>query len=131
MKYIAHKRLKKNVICGQVNIPAMTEFDCVNGAIVCEDGIVCYEDCETAHQFFARNDDGRGMERGRLTRAIVKTLSHADGQYQGRWDKVWADPVCQPYKRADDDGHWLWNREFYDAGIDDLRHIAALVGAKA
>lgn len=130
MKYIAHRRLKKKAICGQVNIPAMTELDCADGAIVFKGGIVCYEDCETAHQFFVRNDDGRGMERGRLTRAIVKALSRADGQYQDRWAKVWADPVCRPYKRADD-GHWLWNHEFYNADIDDLRHIAALVGAKA
>ena len=130
MKYIAHRRLKKKAICGQVNIPAMTELDCANGAIVFQGGIVCYEDCETAHQFFARNDDGRGMERGRLTRAIVKALLQVDGQYQNRWDKVWADPICRPYKRADD-GHWLWNHAFYSAGIDDLRHIAALVGAKA
>lgn len=133
MKYIVHRRIKRNVICGPVNIPAMTELDCENGTIFYRNGIVCCEDCDMSHQFLARNDDGFGMERGKLTRAITKTLAQTcgrdDKQHQERWDRVWNDPVCQPYKRADDE-RWFWNHEFYNADIDVLRHIATLVGAK-
>ena len=75
MKYIAHRRFKKDAIRGPVNIPAMTELECEDGIIIYRNGIVCYEDCETSHQFFTRNDDGCGMERGRLTQAIMKTLA--------------------------------------------------------
>ena len=135
MKYIAHKRLKGNVGCGFVNIPAMTEVECEGGIIIYNNGIVCCEDCETAHQFFTRNDDGHGMERGKLTQAIMKALaqrnSRDDKAYQERWDKVWNDPACQPYKRENDDEYWLWNHAFFNADIDVLRHIAELVGAKA
>ena len=133
MEYIAHRRFKKNAICGLVNIPAMTELACEEGVILCNSGIVCYEDCETSHKFFARNDDGHGMERGKLTQTIMKTLAQRNGredaQYQERWDRVWDDPVCQPYKRADYDDMWLWNHAFFNADIDVLRHIAELVGA--
>ena len=134
MKYIAHRRLKKDVICGQVNIPAMTEVECKDGVIVCSKGIVCSENCETSHQYFTRNDDGHGMERGKLTQAIMKTLAKSNGRddkaYQERWDRVWNDPVCRPYKRQDYEDRWFWNHEFYNADIDVLRHIAKLVGAK-
>lgn len=133
MKYITHRRFKGLAICGPVNIPATTELECEDGIIIYHNGIVCYEDCETAHQFFTRNDDGCGMERGRLTQAIMKTLAQRNGRddeaYQERWDRVWNDAACQPYKRDDDDGYWLWNHAFFNAGIDVLRHIAELVGA--
>lgn len=134
MKYIAHTRFKKDAICGPVNIPAMSELECEGGVITYNNGIICYENCETSHQFFARNDDGHGMERGKLTKAIVKILAQCSGRddaaYQERWDRVWGDPVCQPYRRADDDEYWLWNHEFFNADIDSLRHIAELVGVK-
>lgn len=130
MKYISHRRFKKEAICGPVNIPAKTKLNCENGVITCVSGIVCSEDCETAHQFFARDNDGHGMERGRLTQAIMKTLASRDEHYQDRWNKVWASPICQPYKRADYDDYWLWNHAFFNADIDVLRHISKLVGAK-
>ena len=52
------------------------------------------------------------------------------GRAAGRWEKVWADPVCGRYKRPDNEEHWLWNEAFYNAPVDDLRHIARLVGVK-
>ena len=134
MKYIAHRRFKSNAICGPVNIPATTELECKDGIIIYNNGIVCYEESETAHQFFTRNDDGYGMERGRLTQAIMKTLAKRNGRedaaYQERWDRVWNDPICRPYKRADDDEYWLWNHAFFNADINVLQHIAKLVEAK-
>ena len=50
-----------------------------------------------------------------------------ENKYQQRWDKVWADKLCQKYKRRDHADHWLWNNDFYSAPIDDLRYIAALI----
>lgn len=134
MKYIAHRRFRGKAICGELNLPAMTEVECENGVIFCGKRIICSDHSENAHQFFARNDDGHGMERGRLTQAIMKTLAKRSGRddeaYQERWDRVWADPVCQPYKSDKHADYWLWNHEFFNAGIDVLRHIAELVGAK-
>lgn len=130
MKYVVHKRFKGKAICGDMNIPATTALENVDGVITYGDKPLCFDTSENAHQFFSRDDDGNGMLRGRLTQAIQKQLAKRDGRYQEHWDKVWDDPVCQPYKRIDSDDYWLWNHEFFNAEIDVLRHIAKLVGAK-
>lgn len=130
MEYIAHRRFKDTAICGDVNIPAMTEVDSIDGRIIFNGEIICFETSENAHQFFARNDDGNGMVRGQLTRSIQKILSKKDKNYQSRWDKVWEDSVCQKYKRPEYDDFWLWNHAFFCADIETLKYIAKLVGAK-
>lgn len=130
MKYIVHKRFKSMAICGEVNLPAMTACECDGTIIYHEGNPICFSSSENAHQYFAVDDDGYGMERGRLTQAIQKTLTKGDDNHQSRWDKVWDDPVCQPYRRKDYDDYWLWSHDFFTAEIDVLRHIARLVGAK-
>lgn len=128
MKYIAHRRFKTTAICGDVNIPACTECEENNGTIQYNGKDVCSIFSENAHQYFARNNDGRGLERGKLTQAITKKLSHYDEDYQNRWDKIWDDPMCQPYRRPEHKDFWLWNHNFYNADIGVLRHIANLIG---
>ena len=130
MKYIVHKRFKGKAVCGEVNLPAMTACECDGGVIRHNGRDICSLKSENAHQFFAVNEDGMGMERGRLTRAIQKTLARNDADHQKRWDKVWDDEICQQYKRSDYSDYWLWNHDFFNADIDVLKHIAKLVGAK-
>ena len=130
MNYIVHRRFKGKAICGDVNIPAMTDVEEVDGVILYDGKPICFVASENANQYFARNDDGNGMLRGNLTQAIHKTLSKRDEKYQERWDKVWDDPVCQPYKRTEYADYWLWNADFYNADIDVLEHIARLVGVE-
>lgn len=130
MKYVVHRRFKDKAICGEVNLPAMTMCEETNGYIFHGDKLLCVVTSENAHQFFARDDDGAGMLRGKLTQAIQKTLAKRDANYQNRWNKVWDDPACQPYKRIEYADFWLWNHDFFNADIDTLRHIAKLVGAK-
>ena len=130
MKYVVHKRFKDNAICGSINLPAMTECECEDGLITYNNTAICYATSENAHQFFAVNEDGMGMERGRLTQSIQKALAKHDGSYQERWDKVWKDSVCEEYRRKDYEDFWLWGHDFFNADIDVLRYIAKLVGAK-
>lgn len=130
MKYVVHKRFKDNAICGSINLPAMTECECEGGLITYNNTAICYATSENAHQFFAVNEDGMGMERGRLTQSIQKALAKRDGSYQERWDKVWKDSVCEEYRRKDYEDFWLWGHDFFNADIDVLRYIAKLVGAK-
>ena len=131
-KYVAIRRYKKLSQCGNVNIPYGTECAVVNSHITCDKGTICFVASQDAFDYFSQNDDGNGLERGRLTQAIIKCLElkEYDTTYQERWDKVWADPVCQKYKRSDFADHWLWNYEFYNAPLFDLQYIAKLVGAK-
>lgn len=89
---------------------------------------LCVVTSENAHQHFARNDDGKGMERGNAIRNIINRLRNQNNGYQERWDKVWDDTTCQKYKRQEHADNWLWNHAFYNASIEDLNHIAKLVG---
>lgn len=130
MQYIVHKRFKDRVIFGQANFPALTICEESNGLILYEGNPVCAISSENAHQYFARNDDGNGMLRGQLTQAIQKHLAKRDDNHQTRWDKVWEDEKCQQYKRKEYTDYWLWNHEFFNAEIDDLKYIAELIGAK-
>lgn len=130
MNYIVHTRLKGKALCGEVNLPAMTEVQ-VEGNVVYYEGVpLCAIASENGMKHFARNDDGNGMDRGKLTQAIMKRLAKRDSDYQARWDKVWEDAICQQYKRTDHADYWLWSRAFYDAPIEDLRRIAVLIGLK-
>lgn len=130
MKYITHTRFKGRALCGDVNLPAMTECDTYGDYIIHGNKAICLATSENAHQHFARNDDGCGMERGRLTKAIQRVLARRDEQYQARWDKVWADAVCRKYRRKDYDDYWLWSHEFFGAEIEDLLHIADIIKGK-
>lgn len=130
MDYIVHRRFKTKAICGDVNIPYGTVCT-VEGAFIMQKGKrICAITSENAHQFFSLNDDGCGLERGKLTQTIQKILAKRDKKYQARWDKVWKDHVCQQYKRFEHQDYWLWNHAFYNAPIKDLKHIATLIGVK-
>ena len=130
MNYIVHTRFKGKAICGEVNLPAMTECTLEESTICYEGHPLCYVRSDNAHKYFSRNDDGQGMTRGKLTKAIQNRLAKRDEQYQARWDKVWEDPLCQQYRRPEHQDHWLWNRAFFEAPIHDLQHIAGLVNTR-
>lgn len=128
MEYIIYRRFKTKAICGDVNLPAGTVCQ-VQGNMLFHDGKpLCVVSSENAHQHFARNDDGNGMERGNTIRNITNRLRNQNNGYQERWDKVWEDAICQKYKRQEHADTWLWNHAFYNASIEDLTHIAKLVG---
>ena len=129
MEYIVHRRFKTTAICGAVNLPAGTICELRNSILFYEGRPLCVVSSENAHQHFARNDDGKGMERGQLIRAIITRLQKRDDNYQSRWDKVWEDSLCRKYKRTEHHD-WLWNHAFYNASMEDLEHIAELVNAR-
>lgn len=128
--YITTKRFKGQAITSEVNIPYGTEVQCVIGYIVHDNLPICVNHSQNAYDYFARNDDGNGLECGKLIQEIKKVLSKKDSGHQDRWDRVWEDEVCLKYKRVEYSDYWLWNHGFHNAPIEDLRYIANLVGAK-
>ena len=130
IQYIVKKRMKAEGLDGYFNLPYGTTGEAVGEIIYCEGKAVCAVKSRKAHLFFARNDDGKGRERGALTLAITKRLEKRDKDHQGRWDRVWEDPVCQKYRHQEHDDHFIWGHAFFEAPVEDLRHIAALVGAR-
>ena len=130
MTYITIKRTRINSLSGTINLPYGTEIDCVDGVLLHNGAPICADHSQNAYDFFSRNDDGEGLRRGELTQGIRKALAKNKADSQNRWNKVWEDPVCRKYKRADHADFWLWNHDFYNAEIPDLVYIAKLVGMK-
>lgn len=128
MKYITFQRFKGIAICGEINLPTLTEVELKGNMLYQDNEPICIFTSENAHKYFARNDDGQGMERGRLTQQIQKILRNRDEHYQDRWDKIWDDKICQKFKRKDHPDNWLWNHEFYNADISELEYINKLIG---
>ena len=125
--YVCRKRARFKAICGQVNIPYGTTLNGQGGFLILNDLPVCSATSQNAYDYFTQNDDGRGKERGELVSSILLLLERRDNGYQSRWDKVWADARCQQYKRPDHDDHWIWNFKFYNAPVEDLKHIFNLI----
>lgn len=64
MKYIAIKRFKRNGIGGHFDISYgeyLEKRD--DGALYYDDKKICMARSAAAHEYFARDDDGRGTER--------------------------------------------------------------------
>ena len=130
--YVARRRARFKGCNGQqVNIPYGSILEAQDGFLLWEGQPLCVDTSQNAHDFFSQNDDGQGQERGALVSAILARLEKRDKEHQARWDKVWSDALCQKYKRPEHEDFWLWNHDFFDAPVDDLRHIAALIGAKS
>ena len=130
VRYIVKKRMREAGISGRVNLPYGTAVEAVDGLIIHQGAAVCAVTSRNAHLYFARDDDGQGRERGALTLAITSTLEKRDKDHQARWDRVWEDPVCQKYRRPEHEDFFLWGHAFFEAPVEDLRHIADLIGAR-
>lgn len=127
--YLCRKRARFDGISGQVNIPYGTALICQDGFLMHQNKPLCGITSQNAYDFFSQNDDGMGRERGDLVGRILSRLQKRDSGYQARWNKVWEDSRCQKYKRPEHEDHWIWNFDFYNGPVEDLRHIAGLIGA--
>jgi hypothetical protein len=129
--YIARRRARFKSCDGQqVNIPFGSVLENQGGFLMWHGVRACVDTSQNAYDFFSQNDDGKGLERGKLVGAIVTTLKKQDEAHQHRWNKVWSDKLCQKYKRPEHEDYWIWSFDFYNAPVEDLRYIAGLVGAK-
>lgn len=128
--YISRKRARFLGLEGPVNLPCGTSL-VEKGGFLCFDGTrICAAGSQNAMDYFVSNQDGEGKERGRLVDAITARLAKRDKNYQARWDKVWRDPLCQRYRRREHEDHWLWDKSFYAAPVEDLKAIAKMVGVR-
>lgn len=127
--YLCRKRARFDGISGQANIPYGTALICQDGFLMHQNKPLCGITSQNAYDFFSQNDDGMGRERGDLVGRILSRLQKRDSGYQARWNKVWEDARCQKYKRPEHEDHWIWNFDFYNGPVEDLRHIAGLIGA--
>ena len=131
MRYIVTNRFKGQAICGAVNLPYGTTCEEHDGILVLEDGRkLCADTSQNAYDYFSRNDDDHGLERGKLVEEITSRMEKRDAKHQARWDALWADEVANRLRRKDSPDFWIWSFDFYNADIPDLKHIANLIGIK-
>ena len=124
MDYIVYKRFKGNGICGPVNLPYGTTCEEHDGILVLKDGRkLCADTSQNAYDYFSRDDDGMGLERGKLVQDIRSTLERRDAKYQARWDRLWADEGANKLRRTEHEDYWLWSFAFYNADVNELRRI--------
>ena len=122
-RYIARKRARFKGCNGrQVNIPYGSTLEERDGFLLWNGEPVCVDASQNAYDYFSRDDDGQ-------VGAIISRLEKRDKDHQARWNKIWPDAICQKYKLSEHKDFWLWNHDFFNAPVEDLRHIAVLVGA--
>lgn len=125
--YMTRKRMKCDAACGPVNIPYGTELK-LEGDFICLDGQpLCYPASQLSLDHFVQNDDGRWEKRAALVTTILTRLQKADGWSRKRWTALWCDDLCQQYRRLEHQDTWIWNPDFYNAPVEHLQHIAALI----
>lgn len=135
MQYIAIKRYRRPARGERkaVNIPYGSTLEERDGNLYYRGIEVCSDHAAVMREFFRRNDDGRGLERGKLSQAIVKRMQMKPGEtreaFNRRWDVCWNDGLCMRYRKQAQADHFLWDISFFNAPIEDLKYIAALVGA--
>lgn len=127
MRYIVTKRFKTKAACGAVNLPYGTICDTVSGYIINGENVLCAMTSQNAYDFFSRDDDGHGEERGKLVRDIKRQLERRDANYQARWDKLWADDGANKLRRPEHQDFWIWSFDFYNAPIEELQRIQQLL----
>lgn len=127
MRYIVTKRFKKKAICGAVNLPYGTVCEEVDGYLTEGGRRLCANTSQNAYDYFSRDDDDHGAERGQLVRDIREKLERRDAGYQDRWDKLWEDAGANKLRRPEHEDFWVWSFDFYNAPVHELRRIKNLV----
>lgn len=128
--YIVTKKFSGHAICGDIVLQAGTQLTTSQGYILCPQGLVCVVTSQNAYDYFSQNDDGNGIERGKLVHDILRRIHKLKKQKERNdiiWGKIWEDPRCLKFKRPEHADHWLWNYDFYNADIEDLKYIRNLI----
>ena len=76
--YITNRRAKIQGIGGYVNLPYGTEVSVEGRFLYYQGKSICSVTSNNAHTYFSQNDDGNGVRRGNLVRAIKNTLERRD-----------------------------------------------------
>ena len=125
MDYITHRRFKANAMCGRINLRYGTRVISEGGLICKLDGEpICFTTSENAKMYFARNDDGRGLERGALTYAIA--YGKRKGVKGFRFTNAEREMLTQEYAHwlRQDTDYLLFNNDFFAADVGELRELA-------
>ena len=128
MKYVAHRDYSGMTLDSSkvtVKIPKGTSLECKDRLIWYDGVAVCMKDSYTGHRHFARDDDGRGLERGELTYKLAYAPRIIEGTGYRFTDEE-RKMISEKYSR------WLkpklcailFNDNFFSADVDELKKFA-------
>lgn len=123
MEYVIYKDFNAKAICGEVNLPRGTICTEENGTIFHGTDTLCLKRSENAYKHFARNNDGKGLERGDLITSIKEALAIQDEHTEERNQRLWNNPACRQFNGNPNGGTWVWNYAFYNAEVFVLDYI--------
>lgn len=129
MEYICYKRYNKTAICEKkVNIPPGTKFNTSGQFIVTPDNqVICAITSFSAHNHFARNDDGQGLRRGQLVWSISSSPRINKDNNGVRWSFDEQNLIREKYSHFLKQPYFdtiLFNHDFYNAEISELEEMA-------
>lgn len=137
MKYIAHHRCREMAANGErLNIPYGTELETEGHFIVTVDGTpICFQTSAMAKRYFARNDDGKGLERGALTYAIAysnRERRNSDGTRCQRFTDEEIEMLERDWSHflRHDVDVILFNEDFFAEDPDELQKLADALNIK-
>lgn len=151
MKYIVAKAFNGNGFWGRFDLPVGTEVVESGGLLYFGSKKICYATADNAHNFFVRNDDGKGEERFALTQAIKAKIQAKKNDYAAKVNAIASNMLLPPWEREEriseivdesalaferihgnaiadaclTDG--IWNHDFFNAPIQTLELIMSLV----
>ncbi len=135
MRYVVHRRCREMGAAGQqLNLSYGSVFETIGHIIATPEGKgICFVTSDTAHRYFARDDDGKGLRRGRLTYAIAWSdrVRMVHGRRQ-RFSAAEIEMLKRDWARflVPDAPVILFNHAFFNAEVDELEQLARALNMK-
>lgn len=126
MQYVCHQRYRKKGACGRKYFFKPGDILESIGPFIAKDNReVCSRSSDDAFRYFARNDDGHGMERGELTYSVAYAERHPNKENGYRFTPEEIGMLEREYPQYLVPGIdvILFNADFFNADISVLREI--------
>ena len=125
MEYVCHKRYKKIGASGrEYNFSYGKKLQSIGKFIAYDNAAVCCITSDDAFRHFARNDDGNGLKRGKLTYDIAYAPKKPNKDNGFRFTDEQVKMLKKEYKRfLVKTDVILFNEKFFNADIKDLEKI--------
>ena len=123
MKWIAHKTFDRMALGGPMTIKRGERLEEIRGVLFQHGRPVCLATSQAAKEHFSPDGDGRGLERGDITRYIAFGPPLSDLQKA----IIRADPFFRRFVQ-DNPETILFTNAFFQASIIDLYTICRKLG---
>lgn len=149
MEYVCCKEYDRDGIEGYARFAVGSRVEASGNCIRLMGRKVCYVTSQSAHDHFARNDDGQGERRFSLTHGILAKVAEMKREYHSRLFALRDDPDAkeEDFEAIDKPGrffdamgsdsvfrgfltNWYWNDAFFNAEIADLERLDRLLDEK-